>query len=114
MRNYKCDPLMMGQRLKELRRNAKNSMSQLAFAEEIGTCLGNISKIEQGLRFPTMEILYDYMNYFDGDANLLCGCDIENQNREDSIDAKLEKLPPAVRDYLTVIFVEMIEKCPFR
>ena len=81
MRNYKCDPLMMGQRLKELRRNAKNSMSQLAFAEEIGTCLGNISKIEQGLRFPTMEILYDYMNYFDGDANLLCGCDIENQNR---------------------------------
>ncbi len=43
MRNYKCDPLMMGQRLKELRRNAKNSMSQLAFAEEIGTCLGNIS-----------------------------------------------------------------------
>ena len=25
-----------------------------------------------------MEILYDYMNYFDGDANLLCGCDIEN------------------------------------
>lgn len=36
-------------------------------------------------KFPTMEILYDYMNYFDGDANLLCGCDIENQNREDSI-----------------------------
>ena len=35
MRNYKCDPLMMGQRLKELRRNAENSMSQLAFAEEI-------------------------------------------------------------------------------
>ena len=35
MRNYKCDPLMMGQRLKELRRNAKNSMSQLAFAEEM-------------------------------------------------------------------------------
>lgn len=114
MRNYKGDPLMMGQRLKELRRNAKNSMSQLAFAEEIGTCLGNISKIEQGLRFPTMEILYDYMNYFDEDANLLCGCDIENQNREDSIDARLEKLPPAVRDYLTVILVEMIEKCPFR
>ena len=51
MRNYICDPLMMGQRLKDLRRNAKNSMSQLEFAEEIGTCLGNISKIEQGLRF---------------------------------------------------------------
>lgn len=48
---------MMGQRLKELRRNAENSMSQLAFAEEIGTCLGNISKIEQGLRFPTMETM---------------------------------------------------------
>ena len=31
------------------------------------------------------------MNYFDGDANLLCGCDIENQNREDSIDERLEK-----------------------
>ena len=42
MRNYKCDPLMMGQRLKELRRNAKNSMSQLAFAEEIGTRGGPI------------------------------------------------------------------------
>ena len=113
MRNYKCDQLMMGQRLKDLRRNAKNSMSQLEFAEEIGTCLGNISKIEQGLRFPTMEILYDYMNYFDGDANSLCGCD-ESQNREDSIDAKLKKLPPAVRDYLTAIFVEMIKKYPFQ
>lgn len=42
MRKYKCDPLMMGQRLKDLRRNAKNSMSQLEFAEEIGICLGNI------------------------------------------------------------------------
>ncbi|MBO5303976.1 MAG: hypothetical protein J6A92_08000 [Lachnospiraceae bacterium] len=40
MRNYKCDPLLMGQRLKDLRRNVKNSMSQLAFAEEIRTCLG--------------------------------------------------------------------------
>ena len=113
MRNYKGDPLMMGQRLKELRRNAKNSMSQLTFAEEIGTCLGNISKIEQGLRFPTMEILYDYINYFDGDANSLCGCD-ESQNREDSIDAKLKKLPPAARNYLTGIFVEMIEKYPIQ
>ena len=47
------------------------------------------------------------MNYFDGDANLLCGCDIENQNREYSIDARLEKLPPSVRNYLTGI-------CPFR
>lgn len=55
MRNYICDPLMMGQRLKDLRRDAKNSMSQLEFAEEIGTCLGNISKIEQGLIF-----LFDY------------------------------------------------------
>ena len=106
MRNYKCDPLMMGQRLKELRRNAKNSMSQLAFAEEIGTCLGNISKIEQGLRFPTMEILYDYMNYFDGDANLLCGCDIEDQNMEDSIDARLEKLPSTVRNYLMRYYIK--------
>ena len=25
MKNYKCDPLMMGQRLKDLRRNSKNS-----------------------------------------------------------------------------------------
>ena len=114
MKNYKCDPLMMGQRLKDLRRNAKNSMSQLAFAEEIGTCLGNISKIEQGLRFPTMEILYDYMNYFDGDANLLCGCDIEDQNMEDSVDARLEKLPLTVRNYLTAIFIEMIEKYPIQ
>ena len=112
MRNYKSNPLMMGQRLKDLRRNAVNSMSQLVFAEEIGTCLGNISKIEQGLRFPTMEILYDYMNYFDGDANMLCGCDVEEVHIEDSIDARLEKLPPAVREYLTAIFVDMIEKYP--
>ena len=36
MRNYKSNPLMMRQRLKDLRRNAVNSMSQLEFAEEIG------------------------------------------------------------------------------
>ena len=114
MRNYKCDPQMMGQRLKELRRNAKNSMSQLEFAEESGICLGNISKIEQGLRFPTIEILYDYMNYFDGDANTLCGCDSDDLQREDSIDAKLEKLPSEAREYLTGVFLEMIKKYPIK
>lgn len=64
MKNYKCDPLIMGQRLKELRRNTKNSMSQLAFAEEIGTCLGNISKIEWKKRGDCVISLCPGYNYW--------------------------------------------------
>ena len=51
MRNYKCDAMAIGQRLKDARLSSKKGMTQLGFAEEIGVCVSNISKTEQGLRF---------------------------------------------------------------
>ena len=61
--------------------NFSNEVYFLCFF--VGDSLGQESHLFRILKRKT--ILYDYMNYFDGDANLLCGCDIENQNREDSI-----------------------------
>lgn len=58
-------------------------MRSIFYAFFVGDSLGQDSHLFRILKRKT--ILYDYMNYFDGDANLLCGCDIENQNREDSI-----------------------------
>ena len=55
MRNYKCDAMAIGQRLKDARLSSKKGMTQLGFAEEIGVCVSNISKTEQGLRLPTIE-----------------------------------------------------------
>ena len=109
MRNYKCDAMVIGQRLKDARLNSKRGITQLGFAEEIGVCVSNISKTEQGLRMPTIDLLFEYMNYFDKDANELLGIYDGGKN---SIDARLEKLPPDVRKYLFDIFVEMIEKFP--
>ncbi len=112
MRNYKCDAMIIGQRLKDARMNGKNGMTQLTFAEEIGVYVSNISKIEQGLRLPSLEILYEYMNHFDVDANRLLGCDETDEYNQKSIDDRLAMLPPEVREYLTSIFREMINRYP--
>ena len=54
MRNYKCDATAIGQRLKDARLSSKKGMTQLGFAEEIGVCVSNISKTEQGLLLPKL------------------------------------------------------------
>ena len=112
MRNYKCNAMMIGQRLKEARMNNKTGMTQLNFAEEIGVYVSNISKIEQGLRLPSIEILYEYMNHFDVDANQLLGCDPVNRYEQVSIDNKIAALPNEAREYLTVVILEMINRYP--
>ena len=112
MRDYKCDAMIIGQRLKDARLSSKNGMTQLNFAEEIGVYVSNISKIEQGVRLPSIEILYEYMNHFDVDANQLLGCNEMNQKKPDSIDSRLAMLPPEVREYLTSVIWEMINHYP--
>lgn len=109
MRNYKCDAMAIGQRLKDARLSSKKGMTQLGFAEEIGVCVSNISKTEQGLRLPTIDLLFEYMNYFDKEANELLGTYGDDQN---SIDSHLAKLPPEARQYLHSIFMDMIDKYP--
>ena len=110
MRKYKCDAMAIGQRLKDARLSSKKGMTQLGFAEEIGVCVSNISKTEQGLRLPTIDLLFEYMNYFDKEANELLGSYGDGQN---SIDSRLAKLPPEARQYLHGIFMDMIDitKC---
>jgi len=109
VRNYKCDAMAIGQRLKDARLSSKKGMTQLGFAEEIGVCVSNISKTEQGLRLPTIDLLFEYMNYFDKEANELLGSYGDGQN---SIDSRLAKLPPEARQYLHGIFMDMIDKYP--
>ena len=53
--------MAIGQRLKDARLSSKKGMTQLGFAEEIGVCVSNISKTEQGLRFPTIDLLFEYI-----------------------------------------------------
>ena len=61
------------------------------------------------MRLPTMDLLFEYMNYFDKEANELLGIYGEGQN---SIDSRLANLPPEARQYLQRIFMEMIDKYP--
>lgn len=56
-----------------------------------------------------MDLLFEYMNYFDKEANELLGIYGEGQN---SIDSRLANLPPEARQYLQRIFMEMIDKYP--
>ena len=54
-------------------------------------------------------LLFEYMNYFDKEANELLGTYGDGQN---SIDSRLAKLPPEARQYLHSIFMDMIDKYP--
>ena len=56
-----------------------------------------------------MDLLFEYMNYFDKEANELLGIYGEGQN---SIDSRLANLPPEARQHLQRIFMEMIDKYP--
>lgn len=110
MTKYVCDSLIIGERLKQARRESVNSMSQLDFALEIGVCVTAISKVEQGQRLPRLDMIVDYMNYFDLDVTSLF---IEDENwQEESIDYRLSKLPAETRKYLKEVFIKMLDDFP--
>lgn len=110
MRNYTCDPETIGNNLKRARLNAAKPMTQLDFALEVGLTDSVIGRIERGLRYPTIEILFDYMNKFNVDANVLLGCEpfpeVEACN---SVDARLQELDDKTRMHLYKVFMEMID-----
>lgn len=107
MTKYVCDSLIIGERLKQARRDSANTMSQLEFSMEIGVCVTMISKVEQGQRLPRLDMIVDYMNYFDLDVTSLF---IESEEwRDDSIDYRLAKLPAETRKYLKEVFIKMLD-----
>lgn len=110
MRNYTCNPETIGSNLKRARLSAAKSMTQLDFALEVGLTDSVIGRIERGLRYPTIEILFDYMNKFDVDANVLLGCESFPEVEPcDSVDARLQALDDKTKAHLYKVFMEMID-----
>ena len=104
------DMKMLGERMKEARLSSRNHLSQLEVAVELGLHESTISKYEQGLRMPPLDVIYAYMHLFGVDANQLLGAAGGKQKL--SIEQRLSALTPAARQYLTEVFNNMIDKCP--
>ncbi len=109
MTNYVCDPVELGARLKEARMNTKAEFTQIDFAEEVGITPAVIRRVEQGVQFPKIDLLMDYINFCDVDANYLLGI---SEEASYGIDKKLELLSPIARRYLLQVFNEMIDIFP--
>ena len=104
------DIMMLGVRMKEARLNSRNHLTQLEVAVELGVHVSTISKYEEGIRRPPVNVIYAYMQLFGVDANQLIGT-VEGQQKI-SIEQRLSTLTPAARRYLMEVFNILIDKCP--
>ncbi len=110
MKHYVCDSKKIGENLRCARVDAVHPMTQLEFALEIGYDESAISRIERGVRYPTVEILFEYMNKFQVDANQLLGCEEHSEGTiRESVDARLSKLDMQTQAYLLEVFNKMID-----
>lgn len=63
--------MFLGYRLKELRQ--QKNISQTELGNLLGVTKVSISGYERGTRIPSMEVLYDILNFFDVSADYLLG-----------------------------------------
>ena len=109
MTKFECNSLIIGERLKEVRRKSPQHFTQVELAEELGISVSLLSKLEEGDRSLGLDILSAYVNQFNVDPNYLLGY---SEAPIGSIDARLSKLCPKVRRYLEAAFITMIDEFP--
>jgi len=105
MTKYVCDKYQIGRNMSKARMSSKKS--QVAASFDIGRSESTIAKVESGNRLPSIDMLYDYINEYHVDANFLLGICPPN-----SVDVKLQQLDEKAREYLTKVFIKMIEEFP--
>ena len=101
------DALKVGQAIRTMRQNKKLTVKQLSAL--VGKCPEHISRIENGTRKISIDMLVDLMNALDADANSILAVSMDNLK---SIDVELRRLPKEQQDYLSTVFMEMIAHFP--
>lgn len=101
------DALKVGQAIRTMRQNKKLTVKQLSAL--VGKCPEHISRIENGTRKISIDMLVDLMNALDADANSILAVSMDNLK---SIDVELRRLPKEQQDYLSNVFMEMIAHFP--
>lgn len=99
--------LNVGQAIRAIRQNKNMTVKQLSAA--VGKCPEHISRIENGTRKISIDMLVDLMNALDADANSILAVPMDNLK---SIDTELRKLPKVQQDYLSNLFMDMIAHFP--
>lgn len=108
----KYEGLFVGQVLRNLRIEKRMTIEK--FSEVVDKSPSHINQIELGSRKMSIDLLYAFMTALDTDANCVLGIPYKIRNTQNciSVDEKLMRLNEGQRNYLTNIFVEMIEKIP--
>ena len=107
------DNFIVGSAIRRLRTERHMSISKLAEAVERSPA--HLNMVELGNRKISFDLLYALMTVFDTDANHVLGLSWEGEaakpeaGKGDSVDAKLQKLRPEQRAYLTKLFFDILD-----
>lgn len=104
----KYDRYMNGPVIRRIRKDRNLTLNQVSY--ETGISVSTLEHVEQGERNLTLTTMFALMNVFDVDANTLLELDERKLIKVNSIDARLEELPKAQREYLTNTFTFMINQ----
>ena len=85
----------------------RKGWTQEKLSEKMNRSVSFVTKVENGYLGKANDVIYEFMEALDIDANTIFACDQSN-----SIDLKLARMKPEVRAYFSKIFLEMIEKYP--
>ncbi|SFQ09943.1 Helix-turn-helix domain-containing protein [Lachnospiraceae bacterium XBB1006] len=96
----------VGAKLRELRKNKNIKIAEMA--ELTGLSVETINKVERGNRSMTLKTMLKFAEVLQTDPNTLLGLYWEDGS--DLIEMRLHKLPSAQREFLTRIFLFMLEQ----
>lgn len=98
---------VVGPVIRRLRQARKLTLDQVS--EKTGLSISSIKQLEQGGRNMSMNSLYLFMEAFGCDANTVLNITPKIEGGL-SIDKKLELLPISKREYLTELFLFILER----
>lgn len=102
------DGFVVGQAVRNLRTGKHLTVEQLS--EAVDKSASHIIQMELGSRKMSVDLLFSLMTVFNTDANSVLG--IGESEADVSVDKALMTLEEPKRNYLTGIFMEMIERIP--
>ena len=95
----------IGQRLHDLRIQRKITIEELG--DRLGVSVSHINQVERGYRNMSLGLLMKYISEFEVVANHILMGTTDNKNK--TIEERLDKLSPDKRRYLINVFNYMIQ-----
>lgn len=102
------ESLRVGQAIRDLREKKKMSLEEMSY--QLNRSVSHVGQIELGKRRLGMDMLYSLMDILEVDANAILLIAEPKEKLCFSIDAELAKLPETDGQYLSSVFLYMIDQ----